>query len=146
MKSFFLFFFDFYHRLLSRCILFYASKLLRKLLHRWASKLNNSEWLKIVERQRERDGNGEWYFLLTAICNNFLMALLLPVPQYAIASVYIPERRNTGSLSVDKLVTSGSASSKRAYIVNAIPTAKPRNIFSCWVSWAYWKCGKKIIY
>lgn len=75
---------------------------------------------------------------LTAIWSNLRMALLLPVPQYAMASVYIPERRNTGSLSVDKLETSASASSRRAYIVNAIPTAKPRKIFSCWVSWAYW--------
>lgn len=78
-----------------------------------------------------------FHCILTAICKSFRMALLLPVPQYAIANVYIPERRSTGSLSVVKLVTNGSASSKRAYMVNAIPTAKPRKIFSCCVSCAY---------
>lgn len=81
--------------------------------------------------------------LLTAMCRSFRMALLLPVPQYAMANVYIPERRRTGSLSVVRLVTSGSASSKCAYIVNAIPTAKPRKIFSCCVSCAYCKRNKK---
>lgn len=81
--------------------------------------------------------------ILTAICKSFLMALLLPVPQYAMANVYIPDRRKTGSLSVVRLVTNGSASSKRAYIVNAIPTAKPRNIFSCCVSCAYFKFKRR---
>lgn len=83
--------------------------------------------------------------LLTAICKSFRMALLLPVPQYAMANVYIPERRKTGSLSVDKLVTNGSASSNRAYIVNAMPTANPRSIFSCCVSCAYCKNRKRKI-
>lgn len=53
--------------------------------------------------------------------------------------MYMPLRRKTGSLSVDKLVTKASLSSRRLNIVNAMPTAKPRNIFSCWVSCAYWK-------
>lgn len=90
------------------------------------------------EKSHNRHGNS---ILLTAICKSLRMALLLPVPQYAMANVYIPDRRSTGSLSVVKLVTSGSASSKRAYIVNAIPTAKPRKIFSCCVSCAY--CERK---
>lgn len=76
---------------------------------------------------------------LTATWSSFRMAWLLPVPQYAIAIVYMPLRRKTGSLSVDKLVTKASLSSKRLNIVKAMPTAKPRRIFSCWVSWAYWQ-------
>lgn len=88
-------------------------------------------------KSREESQCWENSILLTAICKSFRMALLLPVPQYAMANVYMPDRRSTGSLSVVKLVTNGSASSKRAYIVNAIPTAKPRKIFSCCVSCAY---------
>lgn len=94
-------------------------------------------------RNKESLNVDKFDFILTAICKSFRMALLLPVPQYAMANVYIPDRRSTGSLSVVKLVTNGSASSNRAYIVNAIPTAKPRNIFSCCVSCAYCLWVKK---
>lgn len=69
------------------------------------------------------------------------MAWLFPVPQYAIAIVYIPLRRKTGSLSFSKLVTSASLSSNRLNIVNEMPTAKPRKIFS----WPSRKCIHKWI-
>lgn len=84
----------------------------------------------------------EKLLLLTATWRSFRMAWLCPVPQYAIARVYIPERRKIGSLSDVSWAIRGSASSKRPYIVKAIPTAKPRKIFSCWLSWAYWKIKK----
>lgn len=51
----------------------------------------------------------------------------------------MPERRKMGSLSLQRVLIRRSASSSRPYIVSAIPTARPRRIFSCWVSWAYCK-------
>lgn len=81
---------------------------------------------------------------LTATWRSLRMAWLFPVPQYAMASVYMPDRRKMGSLSWQRLVMRGSASSRRPYIVSAMPTARPRRIFSCWVSWAYWNKEKQM--
>jgi len=50
-----------------------------------------------------------------------------------------------GSLSLHRDSMRASASSKRSYIVNDIPTAKPRNIFSCCVSLAYCKIKDVVV-
>ena len=74
---------------------------------------------------------------LTATWSRRRMAALLAVSQYAMAIVNMPERRRMGSLSRHRLSMSVSASSSRPNIVSAMPSARPRKIFSCCVSCAY---------
>ncbi len=73
---------------------------------------------------------------LTATCNKRRIASLLPVPQYAMAMVYMAERLKMGSLSTISVSTSVRDSSWRPNMHRAMPMARPRKIFSCCVSWA----------
>uniref|UniRef100_A0A6B0UC00 Putative secreted protein n=1 Tax=Ixodes ricinus TaxID=34613 RepID=A0A6B0UC00_IXORI len=73
---------------------------------------------------------------LTATWSSLRTARLLPDPQYAMARACMADRRSSGSLSPARVSTRGSASSRRPYRTSAMPTDRPRRIFSCWVSWA----------
>lgn len=90
---------------------------------------------KLLCKKRLWNKYNDW---LTATCRSLRMAWLLPDPQYAMARVNIPDHRRMGSLSRQRLSIRASASSKRPYMVRAIPRARPRRIFSCCVSLAYW--------